>query len=151
MYQWPDHQVVAGWWWVSDKSVMFETRPLQRQATSEWWCKSTGFPSAFTRRTLKFCCCCCCWCFFFVVFFSSDIWLVMYFVTCTVFANECKHWSVVQVLYPQSDKTYCRQISWSVEAARLDVIMIISLWNLTGFSAALLPRCLSNFGAIGKV
>ena len=75
----------------------------------------------------------------------------MYFVTCTVLANECKHWSVVHGLYPQSGKTYCRQISWSVEAARLDVIMIISLWNLTGFSAALLPRCLSDFRAIGKV
>ena len=29
--------------------------------------------------------------------------------------------------------------------------MIVSLWNLTGISAALLPRCLSNFRAIGKV
>ena len=29
--------------------------------------------------------------------------------------------------------------------------MILSLWNLTGISAALLPRCLLNFRAIGKV
>ena len=29
--------------------------------------------------------------------------------------------------------------------------MIVSLWNLTGTSAALLPRCLSNFRAIEKV
>ena len=29
--------------------------------------------------------------------------------------------------------------------------MIVSLWNLTGFSAALLPRCQSNFRAIEKV
>ena len=30
-------------------------------------------------------------------------------------------------------------------------LMMISLWNLTGISAALLPRSLSNFRAIGKV
>ena len=30
-----------------------------------------------------------------------------------------------------------RQISWSLEAAKLDVILIVSLWNLTGISAAL--------------
>ena len=38
-----------------------------------------------------------------------------------------------------SGKTYYRQISWSLEAARLDVIMIISLWNLTDILATLLP------------
>ena len=36
-------------------------------------------------------------------------------------------------------------------ATRLDVIMIVSLWNLTGISAALLPRCLSIFRATGTV
>ena len=30
-----------------------------------------------------------------------------------------------------------RKISWSLEAARLDVIMIVSLWNLIGISEAL--------------
>ena len=54
-------------------------------------------------------------------------------------------------LYSLSGKTSYRQISWSLEAARLDAIMIVSLWNLTGISAALPPRCLSNFRAIGKV
>ena len=29
--------------------------------------------------------------------------------------------------------------------------MIVSLWNLTSILAALLPRCLSNFRAMGKV
>ena len=53
-------------------------------------------------------------------------------------------------LYSPSGKTSYRQIR-SLEAARLDIIMIISLWNLTGISAAPLPRCLSNFKAIGKV
>ena len=52
-------------------------------------------------------------------------------------------------LYSLSGRTSCRKISWSLEAARLDIIMIISLLNLTGISA--LPRCLSNFGTIGKV
>ena len=56
-----------------------------------------------------------------------------------------------QGLYSLSDKTSYRQISWNLEAARLSVIMIVSLWNLTGISAALLPRCLSNFRAIEKV
>ena len=47
--------------------------------------------------------------------------------------------------------TSYRKILWSLEAAWLDVIMFISLWNLIGISAALLSRCLSNFRAIGKV
>ena len=29
--------------------------------------------------------------------------------------------------------------------------MVVTLWNLTGISAALLPQCLSNFRTIGKV
>ena len=41
------------------------------------------------------------------------------------------------VLYSLSGKTSYRQISWSLEAARLDVAMVVSLWNLTGTSAAL--------------
>ena len=41
-------------------------------------------------------------------------------------------------------------LAWSLEAARWDIIMIVSLWNLTGISAALLPKCLSNFRAIGN-
>ena len=44
-----------------------------------------------------------------------------------------------------------RQISWSLEGTRLGVIMTASLWNFTGISAALLPRCLSNCRAMGKV
>ena len=54
-------------------------------------------------------------------------------------------------LYSLSGKTSYRQISQSLEAARLGVIMIVSLWNLAGFSAAVLLRCLSNFRAIEKV
>ena len=43
------------------------------------------------------------------------------------------------------------QILWILEAVGVDIILIISVWNLTGISAALLPRCLSTFRAIGKV
>ena len=57
----------------------------------------------------------------------------------------------LQGLYSLSGETSYRQISWSLEAARLTVIRIVSLWNLTGISAALLRRCQSNFRAIGKV
>ena len=67
---------------------------------------------------------------------------------------KCYNLSEVQLyqgLYSLSGKTSYRQISWSLEAARLSVIMIVSHWNLTGISAALLPRCLSNFRAIQKV
>ena len=54
-------------------------------------------------------------------------------------------------LYSLSGKTSYRQISQSLEAARSGVIMIVSLWNLTGISAAVLSRCLSNFRAMGNV
>ena len=57
----------------------------------------------------------------------------------------------LQGLYSLSGKTSYRQISWSLEATRLNVIIVVSLWNLTGTSAAALPMCLLNFRAIGKV
>ena len=53
-----------------------------------------------------------------------------------------------QGLYSLSGKTSYRKISWSLEAARFGFKLFQSLWNLTGTSAALLPRCLSNFRAI---
>ena len=58
---------------------------------------------------------------------------------------------LIQSLNSLSGKTCYHQISWSLEAARLDVAMVVSLWNLTGTSAAVLPRYLPNFRAIGKV
>ena len=54
-------------------------------------------------------------------------------------------------LYSLSGRTSYRKISWSLDVARLDVITIVWLWNLTGISASLLTKCLSNFKAIGKV
>ena len=46
-------------------------------------------------------------------------------------------------VYSLSGRTSYRKISWSLEAARLCVIMIVSSWNLTGISVAVLSRCLS--------
>ena len=48
-----------------------------------------------------------------------------------------------------SGKTFYRHILWSFEAVRLDVKITASLWHLTGISAVLLPRCMSNFRTIG--
>ena len=52
-----------------------------------------------------------------------------------------------QALYSLNGKTSYHPTSWRLEAARLDIIMIVSLWNFTGISAALLV----NFRAIRKV
>ena len=54
-------------------------------------------------------------------------------------------------LYSLINKASYRQMSWRFEAARSDVLMIVSHWHLTGMSAALLPRCLSIASVIGKV
>ena len=45
---------------------------------------------------------------------------------------------------PISGRTYYRKIPWWLEAARFEFRPFQSLWNLTGTSAALLPKCLSN-------
>ena len=55
---------------------------------------------------------------------------------------------LTQGLYSLSGKTSYRKISWSLEATRFGFKLFQSLWNLAGTSAALLPRCLSNFRAI---
>ena len=51
-------------------------------------------------------------------------------------------------LYSLSRETSYHKISWSLEVARFGFKLFQSLWNLAGTSAALLPRCLSNFRAI---
>ena len=58
-------------------------------------------------------------------------------------ANE-----VIMGLYSLSGKTPNLVKS---RIRKIDVMMTVSLWNLAGISAALLPRCLSNFRRIGKV
>ena len=40
------------------------------------------------------------------------------------------------------------KISWSLETARFAFRLLQSVWNLTGTSAAVLPRCLSNITTI---
>ena len=55
---------------------------------------------------------------------------------------------LIQGLYSLSGKTSYRKISWSLEAARFGFKLLQWLWNLAGTSAALLPKCLSNFRAI---
>ena len=81
-----------------------------------------------------------------------NLWLLTFHRVCFVSISMIPHWRLYRPgLYSLSGKASYRQISWRLEAARLDVILILSLWNLTGISAAVLPRCLSNFRAIGKV
>ena len=66
-------------------------------------------------------------------------------------------WQVQKVLKHVKSLDFCslsggppfRQIS--LKSRRLDVRIIVSLWNLTGISTALLPKCLSNFRANGNV
>ena len=53
-------------------------------------------------------------------------------------------------LYSLNGKTSHRKFLWSLEAVRLDVMIILSLRNFTSISAALLPRRLSNFRAMVK-
>ena len=43
-----------------------------------------------------------------------------------------------------SEKTSYRKISWSLEATRFVFRIVLSLWNLTGISAALLPKLQSD-------
>ena len=69
-----------------------------------------------------------------------------------------RHWSdcsnateISQAHHSLRGNTSYRQISWSLEAVSLDVIMILLLRNSTGISAALLLSCLLNFRAIRKV
>ena len=60
-------------------------------------------------------------------------------------------WGQKLGLYSLCGKTTPHQISWSLEIARLDAIVVASLWNLTGISATLFLRCLSNFRVIANV
>ena len=55
---------------------------------------------------------------------------------------------VTQGLYSLSRWTSHRKILWSLWAARFGFRLFQSLWNLIGTSAAVLPRCLSNFRSI---
>ena len=60
---------------------------------------------------------------------APSMWYILSLVSC-------------QGPYSQSGKTSYHQISWSIEVARLDVVMVVVLWYLTCSRAAPLPRCL---------
>ena len=77
-------------------------------------------------------------------------------ITCQCCGQYCASWWPSNIhtslsLYSLSNRTSYCQISRSIEAARLGVMMIVSLRHLTGIAAVVLPRCLSNFRAIRKV
>ena len=54
-------------------------------------------------------------------------------------------------LFTQRLRRLTKKISWSREATRFDVLIIVSLRNLAGILTALLPRYLSSLGATGRV
>ena len=58
----------------------------------------------------------------------------------TVGTQKRKWCGLHQSVYSLSGRTSHRNISRSLEAVRLDVTTIVSFWNLTGISAALLPK-----------
>ena len=98
-----------------------------------------------------------------LIFFSlfHELFLIWFpigvILPLTIQHSNYIHWTNMwlfrchQGFYSLSGKASYRKISWSLEAARLDVMMIESLWNLTDISTALLLRYLSNSRTIGKV
>ena len=52
---------------------------------------------------------------------------------------------LTQDLHSQSDRTFYHKISQSLEAMRLLVEIIVSIWNLTDVTAVLLSRCLPKY------
>ena len=51
-------------------------------------------------------------------------------------------------LYSLSGETSYRQISWSLGAARFDVILIVSLWHLAGISAEIFVKFWSDWKSL---
>ena len=76
--------------------------------------------------------------------FRNNFWRNVRYIE-TVSTSLC---GSLQGLYSLSGKTSYRKISWSLEAARFVFRLFQSRWNLTSISAAMLPRCLSNFRTI---
>ena len=70
---------------------------------------------------------------------SLELYTGFYALLCFVVAACLFYLYPSGLLNSQSGKMcYCK-ISWSLKAARLDDIMILLLWNLTGISAAEVP------------
>ena len=72
---------------------------------------------------------------------------VDFIYVCPIFTNDVQrlhNMTGYLGLYSLSGETSYLKISWSHEAARFGFILFQSLCNLTGASAASLPRCLPN-------
>ena len=78
------------------------------------------------------------------------IWLTILGITDWISSSMLTH-GLTLGLCSLSGPTFYREISLRLQAARLGAIMIVSLRNLTGISAMLLLRCLSNFEAIERI
>ena len=66
-------------------------------------------------------------------------------------SSECEwhYLLIIQISWASlSGRTSYRKISWSLEVSRFGFKLFQLLWNLTGTSAAALPRCLSIFRTI---
>ena len=81
-------------------------------------------------------------------FFCHHSFVIALFVVTACFVSQY-HVSNMTESGPLFTKR--TDVSWNLEAMRLDAIMSVSLWNQTGISAALLLKCLSNFQAIRQV
>ena len=82
------------------------------------------------------------WCFLWTALesnkrLSKQSWGWWFETPSRLLWRHCNEQTSLDV-YSLSGETSCRQISWSLEAARLGVIMIVLLWDLTGISVALL-------------
>ena len=76
-------------------------------------------------------------------------YLQIFPINCCTYTCHISRQPDFQVLHSLCGRTsYCK--IWSLEAARLGVIMLVSLCNLTGISVAVLPMCLSIFRTFGK-
>ena len=73
---------------------------------------------------------------------SPICWWHCYSLKCNIIYMLYSSWYKTHSpgLYSLSGKTSYRQISRSLEAARFNIILIVSLWNSTGISTALLSN-----------
>ena len=89
---------------------------------------------------------------FIVTYFVSvgmPQWTSLALIMMSVPASPCAFFIYIRRgIYFINRRASYRKISWRLEAARFGFRRFQSLWNLTGTSAAALPRCPSNFRAM---
>ena len=98
---------------------------LRRVGTSQWICKYHSDPNHGSK--------------YYIFIYISNIILRAHTDYCP------------QSLYSLSGETSYRRSREVLKPQDWDVITIVSLWNFTDLSTALLARCLSNFRVIEKV